>query len=109
MITITDKAAQAVKRIATEQKLEGKIYLRLRVQGGGCAGFSHKLDLDEAVDEKKDSTYVINGVDVVIDKRSALYVEGVNIDYHDDLNRHGFSVINPNAKTTCGCGSSFSM
>lgn len=110
-ITITDKAASEVKRILTEQgfKPEDKAYLRLRVVGGGCSGFQHKLDLDDQTNEKLDETYVINGVNMVVDKRSAMYVDGVTIDFHDDLNKHGFSVINPSAKTTCGCGSSFSM
>ncbi|MBI1830158.1 MAG: iron-sulfur cluster assembly accessory protein [Planctomycetes bacterium] len=86
-----------------------KVFLRLRVVGGGCSGLQHKLDLDPISNPKADEHYEIHGVSVAIDKRSALYVVGVNIDYHDDLNRRGFSVSNLKAKTTCGCGSSFSM
>jgi iron-sulfur cluster insertion protein len=108
-VTITEKAASEVKRIVSEQGSEEKLYLRLRVVGGGCSGFQHKLDLDPTVTEKLDETFAVNGVDVVVDKRSLLYLDGVVVDFHDDLNKRGFSVTNPSAKTTCGCGSSFSM
>ena len=112
-ITVTEKAAAEVKRIIAEQKGAGdlpeKIYLRLRVVGGGCSGFQHKLDLDPQVSEKLDEVYDYHGVPVVIDKRSQMYLSGVVVDYHDELNRSGFSISNPNAKSTCGCGSSFSM
>jgi iron-sulfur cluster assembly accessory protein len=108
-ITLTEKAASEVRRIAAEQASATPLYLRVRVVGGGCSGFQHKLDLDETVNEKLDDTFETNGVNVVIDKRSMLYLDGVTVDFHDDLNKRGFSVSNPNAKTTCGCGSSFSM
>lgn len=113
-ITITAKAADEVRRIIAEQTAgEGgvadKLYLRLRVVGGGCSGFQHKLDLDPTVNDKLDETYEVTGVPVVVDKRSLLYLSGVTVDFHDDLNKRGFSVTNPTAKSTCGCGSSFSM
>jgi iron-sulfur cluster insertion protein len=108
-INLTEKAAGEVRRIAAEQGSATPLYLRVRVVGGGCSGFQHKLDLDETVNEKLDETFEAHGVNVVIDKRSLLYLDGVTVDFHDDLNKRGFSVSNPNAKTTCGCGSSFSM
>jgi len=112
-ITLTEKAASEVKRIVTEQRQNGdfpeKVYLRLRVVGGGCSGFQHKLDLDENMNDKLDEVFDINGVPVVVDKRSMMYLSDANVDFHDDLNRRGFSISNPNAKTTCGCGSSFSI
>ncbi len=108
-IELTEKAAAEVKRIVAEQNLPEKLYLRLRVVGGGCSGFQHKLDLDPQVSEKLDETFEVHGVPVVIDKRSLLYLGGVKVDFHDDRNKRGFSVSNPHAKTTCGCGSSFSM
>ncbi len=112
-ITVTEKAAGEVKRIISEQQQTGnvpeKIYLRLRVVGGGCSGFQHKLDLDPNVNPKLDDVYEMHGVSIVVDKRSAMYLNGVAVDYHDELHRSGFSVSNPSAKTTCGCGSSFSM
>ena len=111
-ITITPKAAGEVKRIIAEQQAGGeqqKLYLRLRVVGGGCSGFQHKLDLDPLVNPKLDETFDFHGVEVVVDKRSLLYLGGVTVDFHDDLNKRGFSITNPTAKSTCGCGSSFSM
>ena len=111
-ITVTEKAAEEVKRIIAEQQQAGtgeKLYLRMRVVGGGCSGFQHKLDLDPQVNPKLDDVFHVHGVDVVVDKRSLLYLQGVTVDFHNDLNRRGFSVSNPQAKSTCGCGSSFSM
>ena len=112
-ITLTEKAASEVKRIVGEQQTNGaapeKVYLRMRVVGGGCSGFQHKLDLDPVFNEKLDEKFEFHGVPVVIDKRSLMYLGDAVIDFHDDLNRRGFSIQNPNAKSTCGCGSSFSM
>jgi iron-sulfur cluster assembly accessory protein len=112
-ITLTEKAAAEVKRIIAEQRQTGevpeKIYLRLRVVGGGCSGFQHKLDLDPVVNEKIDNVYEMHGVPMVVDKRSLMYLASAVVDFHDELNRRGFSITNPNAKSTCGCGSSFSM
>ena len=110
-IVLTEKAADEVKRITAEQKSQGgeKLYLRMRVVGGGCSGFQHKLDLDPVVNSKLDEVFEMHGCDVVIDKRSLLYLGGVTVDFHDDLNKRGFSITNPSAKSTCGCGSSFSM
>ena len=112
-ITVTEKAAAEVKRIIAEQQAGGgvpeKIYLRLRVVGGGCSGFQHKLDLDPTMSDKLDEVFEFHGVPVVVDKRSLMYLAGATVDYHDDLNRRGFSITNPNAKSHCGCGSSFTM
>src|SRR3954447_13155419 len=83
-ITLTEKAAEEVKRIVAEQKSQGgeKLYLRMRVVGGGCSGFQHKLDLDPQVNDKLDVVSSLHGVDVVVDKRSLLYLEGVTVDFH---------------------------
>ena len=112
-INLTEKAAGEVRRIVGEQQQAGaapeKVYLRMRVVGGGCSGFQHKLDLDPQVNPKLDEVFQFHGVDVVVDKRSLLYLNGVQVDFHNDLNRRGFSISNPHAKSTCGCGSSFSM
>ena len=112
-ITVTEKAASEVKRIVSEQRDSGdfpqKVYLRLRVVGGGCSGFQHKLDLDPQVSEKLDEVFEFHGVPVVVDKRSLMYLSDAIVDFHDDLNKRGFSINNPTAKSTCGCGSSFSM
>ena len=112
-ISLTEKAAAKVKQIIADEQSKGsapeKIYLRVRVVGGGCSGFQHKLDLDPNVNPKLDDVFEIHGVGVVIDKRSIMYLGGVTVDFHDELHRSGFSVSNPSAKSTCGCGSSFSM
>jgi iron-sulfur cluster assembly protein len=113
-LTVTERAAVEVKRIIDEQRQNGvvqedKVYLRLSVKGGGCSGFQHKLDLDPHFNEKVDELMDFHGVPVVVDRKSLLYVSGAVIDFHNDIGRRGFSVVNPNAKTTCGCGSSFSV
>jgi len=114
-VSVTEKAAAEVRRhIASmvEQKEiepDAKLYLRVRVQGGGCSGFQNKLDLDAKFDEKTDHKFAFHGIEVVVDKRSLLYLDGAVVDFHDDLNKRGFTISNPNAKSTCGCGSSYSM
>lgn len=108
-ITVTEKAAGEVKRIIEEQQFKEKVYLRMRVVGGGCSGFQHKLDLDLNVNPKLDEVYEFHGIPVVVDKRSLMYLDNAQVDFHDEINRRGFSISNPNAKSTCGCGSSFSM
>ncbi len=112
-LVVTEKAAAEVKRIIAEQQASGqmqeKIHLRVRVVGGGCSGFQNKLDLDPQVNPKLDEVFEFHGVPVVVDKRSLMYLGGATVDFHDDLNRRGFSISNPSAKSTCGCGSSYSM
>ena len=113
-IVLTEKAAVKVKEIIQDGQANGtlppeKMYLRLRVVGGGCSGFQHKLDLDPEVKDKLDEVFEFHGVPVVVDKKSLLYLSDAHVDYHDELHRSGFSISNPNAKSTCGCGSSFSM
>jgi len=113
-VIVTERAASEVRRhvadMQSDEELAGKpLYLRLRVQGGGCSGFQNKLDLDPTFNDKIDQLFDAYGVQVVIDKRSMLYLQGATVDFHDDLNKRGFSVTNPTAKGTCGCGSSYSM
>src|SRR5215831_783168 len=98
-IDLTEKAADEVKRIIADQMAQAeadqkpfeKLYLRVRVVGGGCSGFQHKLDLDPQVNPKLDETFEFHGIEVVVDKRSLLYLQGVTVDFHNDLNRRGFS------------------
>ncbi|HJT78834.1 MAG TPA: iron-sulfur cluster assembly accessory protein [Gemmataceae bacterium] len=113
-IEVTEKAADAVKQIIAQEREQGrmadeKVYLRMRVVGGGCSGFQHKLDLDQTVNPKLDEVFEFHGIPVVVDRRSLMYLDGAKVDYHNDLQRSGFSITNPQAKSTCGCGSSFSM
>jgi iron-sulfur cluster assembly protein len=111
-ITVTERAAQEVLRIVAEHQAGDpnvKLFLRVRVVGGGCSGFQNKLDLEHTVNPKSDEIFEVHGVTVVIDKRSKLYISGATVDFHDDLNKRGFSITNPQAKSTCGCGSSYTM
>ena len=107
-ILITGRAKREIKRIVEEQKNDNnndkKQYLRVRVVGGGCSGFQYKLTMDEEINEKIDELYEINEVSVIVDKRSMMYINGATIDYLDDMNERGFKVVNPSAKSTCGCG-----
>ncbi|AOI56624.1 iron-sulfur cluster insertion protein ErpA [Burkholderia territorii] len=103
----TDAAADKVKQLIDE---EGNPDLKLRVfvQGGGCSGFQYGFTFDEEVNED-DTVMNKNGVQLLIDSMSYQYLVGAEIDYKDDLNGAQFVIKNPNATTTCGCGSSFSV
>ena len=106
-IVITEKAAEEVRRVQEEQKFEDNMFLRIGVAGGGCSGFNYTLSFDNAFDEKADSKFDQHGVAVVVDKKSALYLDGTTVDWYDGLEKRGFTFENPNAVKTCGCGSSF--
>jgi iron-sulfur cluster assembly protein len=106
-IILSERAASAVKKVLSEQKQAEDTLLRVRVVGGGCSGFSYDLRFDNQFDEKLDSKYEFHGVKVVVDKKSALYLDGTTVDYYEGLEKHGFTFDNPNAVKTCGCGSSF--
>ncbi len=114
-LTVTEKAAQAVKRhiadMESRNEIEpgSKLYLRIRTLGGGCSGLQDKLDLEPNYNEKSDQLFHFHGIEVIVDKRSMLYLLGAVVDYHDDLNKKGFTISNPNRKGTCGCGSSYSV
>jgi iron-sulfur cluster assembly protein len=111
-VTVTEKAAGEVKRIIADQKAAGAaetLYLRISVRGGGCSGFQNKLDLDTTFNEKTDLVSEQHGVTLVVDKKSLLYLQGATVDFHEDLNARGFRITNPQAKGSCGCGSSYSM
>ena len=105
-IVFTDSAASKVKELVDE---EGNPDLKLRVfvQGGGCSGFQYGFTFDEVVNED-DTSMEKNGVTLLIDAMSLQYLVGAEIDYKDDLQGAQFVIKNPNATTTCGCGSSFS-
>ena len=105
-IVFTDSAAAKVKELVDE---EGNPELKLRVfvQGGGCSGFQYGFTFDEVVNED-DTQMTKNGVTLLIDAMSLQYLVGAEIDYKDDLQGAQFVIKNPNASTTCGCGSSFS-
>ncbi|HEU4731988.1 MAG TPA: iron-sulfur cluster insertion protein ErpA [Kofleriaceae bacterium] len=107
MVMITPVAAAKVNEIRDAEGIETQMALRLRVVGGGCAGFSYDLYFDEAVEV--DRQFEIQGVKVVVDEMSLMYLVGTEIDYVEGLQGAGFKFNNPNVKSTCGCGSSFSV
>lgn len=106
-LLLSERAATEVKKIIVDQKLEADTLLRVGVSGGGCSGFSYSLGFDKEYDEKTDSKYECHGVPVVVDKKSALYLDGTTVDFYEGLEKRGFTFENPNAVKTCGCGSSF--
>ena len=115
MINLTETAAKEVNQIITQQQ-EGakkngsdppKMYLRVGVKGGGCSGFSYSLDLTETITEQ-DETSNQHGVEIICDPKSLLYLDGTTVDFKDELMGRGFVFSNPNATSSCGCGSSFS-
>ncbi|MBL8765248.1 MAG: iron-sulfur cluster assembly accessory protein [Phycisphaerae bacterium] len=107
-ITLTPTAAREIKTIIEQQELDGgKIRLRIGVKGGGCSGFSYLLDLTETAKET-DEEFEQHGIRVVCDPKSLLYLNGTTIDFKDEIMGRGFVFQNPNATSSCGCGSSFS-
>jgi iron-sulfur cluster assembly protein len=105
-ITLTSGALSQLRRIQTEQGLSADHGLRIGVKGGGCSGFSYVLGFD--VQKEKDEVYEIEGFKVYMEKAHAIYLLGMEIDWVEGLNNRGFTFANPNAKSTCGCGTSFS-
>ena len=107
MLRITPGAASKVNEIREAEGIEGNMALRLRVVGGGCAGFSYDLYFDEPAEV--DRQFDVAGVRCVVDEMSLMYLVGTEIDYVEGLQGAGFKFQNPNVKSTCGCGSSFSV
>jgi len=105
-ITLSAGAVEAFKRIREEQNSPDSHGIRVGVKGGGCSGYTYILGFDEA--KEKDDTYLVEGFKVLIQKAHALYLMGMEIDWEEGLNNRGFTFNNPNAKETCGCGTSFS-
>ena len=106
MITVTDQAVAKIKDILAEEN-NPSLKLRVFVQGGGCSGMQYGFTLDEEVAED-DWNLDINGVQVLVDSMSGGYLQDAVIDYKESEMGSSFSISNPNAETTCGCGSSFS-
>lgn len=106
-IHFSDAAANKVKELITEEE-NGNLKLRVFITGGGCSGFQYGFTFDEDVNDD-DFELQKNGVTLLIDAMSMQYLEEAEIDYKDDLNGSQFVIRNPNAVTTCGCGSSFSV
>lgn len=105
-ILLTQSAITQLKRIMVEQNVPENYGLRVGVKGGGCSGFSYVLGFDEQ--KEKDQVYEIEGFKVLMEKAHGIYLLGMEIDWLDGLNNRGFIFNNPNAKSNCGCGTSFS-
>jgi iron-sulfur cluster assembly accessory protein len=107
LLSITPGAATKVNEIRDAEAIEPTMALRVRVVGGGCAGFSYDLYFDEPAEV--DRQFEVAGVRCIVDEMSLMYLAGTEIDYVEGLQGAGFKFQNPNVKSTCGCGSSFSV
>jgi iron-sulfur cluster assembly protein len=106
VVTLSESAIKEVNRLMNVQGLtEGG--LRLGVKGGGCSGLSYTVNFDEKIGPY-DSVYEIEGIKVIVDAKSAIYLQGTQLDFQKDLMSGAFKFVNPNANKTCGCGESFS-
>ena len=105
-ITLTPGAVTALRKIMAEQQIPADHALRVGVTGGGCSGFSYVLGFD--LPKENDDQFEVSGIRVLMEKAHAIYLLGMEIDWVEGLNNRGFSFNNPNAKDTCGCGTSFS-
>jgi len=109
MITVSEKAKSHIQSLLTEQgKNTPDYFLRVGVTSGGCSGLSYMLDFDNNLNPG-DDVFEHNGVKIVTDKRSVLYLFGTELDFSDGLNGKGFTFNNPNASRTCSCGESFAV
>ncbi len=108
MIEITEAAGKEIQRLIDEKDVPEKGGLRLFVKGGGCSGMSYGMDIVQAPD-KKDKVFEVHGVRIFVDAKSYLFLNGITMNYSESLMGRGFVFDNPNAKGTCGCGTSFTV
>ncbi len=109
-VILSEKAVKEIKRLMADQSMTpDKAYVRAGVRGGGCSGFSYVFTLDENYNPEKDALAEQDGLQIVVDKKSAVYIQGTVVDFHNELEKRGFSFGNPNSVGKCGCGSSFSV
>ncbi|MFT4752990.1 MAG: iron-sulfur cluster assembly protein [Salibacteraceae bacterium] len=108
MIDVTDAARNEAKRLLDQSDLGTESFIRVSVKGGGCSGLMYDLDFDNKL-QTDDKKMEDNGLAVVVDKKSFLYLIGTQLDFSGGLNGKGFQFINPNASRTCGCGESFAV
>jgi iron-sulfur cluster assembly protein len=107
-ISLSETAAREIKTIIQQQELpNANTRLRVGVKGGGCSGFSYMLDLTEEAKGEADEEMESNGIKILCDMKSYLYLNGTEIDFKDEVMGRGFVFKNPNATSSCGCGSSF--
>ncbi len=108
MITATEKALKEIRRLIESDPSAKGAALRVQVVGGGCSGMSYKLGFESEAPKQTDRVIELGEVKLLIDMKSSLFLSGTELDFSDGLNGTGFVFNNPNAKRTCGCGSSFS-
>ena len=106
-VKLTESAVNEVKKLMSEPGFDSAQYLRIGVKGGGCSGMSYILGFDQK--EEDDEMHEINGIPVIMKNAHGIYLFGMEVDYQDGLNARGFVFKNPNASSTCGCGSSFAV
>jgi len=106
-VSFTEGAVKELKKLKDQQELNDDFGLRVGVEGGGCSGMSYVLGFDQKKDG--DQEYEIEGIRIFMHKAHGLYLVGMQIDFQDGLNARGFTFNNPNAASTCGCGTSFSV
>ena len=106
-VTLTDGAKKEIRKLIQQQELGEDYGLRLGVEGGGCSGMNYVLGFDQQKDG--DQKYSIDGIKVYMHKAHGLYLVGMEVDFQDGLNARGFTFSNPNASSTCGCGTSFAV
>lgn len=108
-IALTNRAILEIVRIISEQNLGEGVSLRVGVKGGGCSGFSYTLGFDDMDHSEVDQVFEVDGVTIVCDPKSFLYLNGIEIDFEESLMGRGFKFNNPNARNSCGCGESFGV
>lgn len=108
MITVSSKAHQHIERLRHDSALDPTYGIRVSVVGGGCSGLSYKLDFDNE-EQPGDQVFELDGLKLLVNLKSYLYLAGTELDYSDGLNGKGFHFNNPNASRSCGCGESFGV
>jgi iron-sulfur cluster assembly protein len=106
-VTFTEGAVAEIRRLQNEPGFDTSLFLRIGVKGGGCSGLSYILGFDNK--GEKDREYEVDGVRFIMEQAHELYLAGMQIDWENGLNNRGFTFNNPNASSTCGCGSSFGV
>ena len=106
-VALSENASKQVKQLKQAQNLPENVFLRMGVKGGGCSGMSYSLEFDTEIGPH-DKEFETDGIKVVVDKKSYLYLNGTTLDYVTQGLTGGFTFVNPNAKSSCGCGTSFS-
>jgi iron-sulfur cluster assembly protein len=106
-VSFTEGAIKQIKRLMAEPGFDNTQLLRVGVKGGGCSGLSYVLGFDHKADN--DAEFELNGIHCIMNKAHEMYLYGMEIDWQDGLNNRGFTFKNPNASTTCGCGTSFAV